>query len=269
MSQLGIFLFLLLIGLVTANLDSRNEEKELLRQAGCTENDELLVEGACIPNQYRPQDISNKGTTKIFTTIIQGKVREVDNKREVIIVDLRLQMHWIDSRIKTNFSEQDKENGGIGLDLMHQITKIWKPLMYFYNITDLKAHQDSYNFLGLTLDADHNFDTNGTVVEYELETKAMVYCDFDFIANPRDAQTCLLRFESKTSGLDLELYDPSNIYHKEKKYDASEYHIKVNFLDGYLDTKIHSNKYDGCDVKMERKLLPYFMMYYLQIYSDY
>ena len=238
MSKLGIFL--LWIGLVTANLHSRNEEKDLLRQAGCTENDELLEEGACILHHYRPHAIPDKGSTKIYTTIMQEKVREVDNKREVMIVDLRLQMHWIDSGIKTDFSDEDKESGGIGLDLIHQITKIWRPLMHFHNITDWKTHQDSYNILGLTLDADHNFDTNTTVVEYTLETKAMVFCDFDFISYTRDAQTCLLRFETKSSGLDLEFYDPTNIYHKEKKYDAPEYHIKVNFFDGVLDTKKHS-----------------------------
>ena len=261
--MLNLGIILLLIGSVRAGLYSTNEEKELLRQAGCTEYDELLEAGACIPYHYRPQAIPDKGTTKIYTTIIQENVREVDNKREVMIVDLKLQMQWIDSRIKTNFSEEDKKNGGIGLDLLYQISKIWKPLMYFHNITDWKSHEDSYNILGLTLDANHSLDTNETVVEYTLETKAMVYCDFDFVKYPHDIQTCSIKFESKSSGLDLELFDPSNTYHKEKEYEASEFHIKVNFMDGYLGTATHSNKAVGYDVKMKRMLQPYFMMYYL------
>ena len=135
--------------------------------------------------------------------------------------------------------------------------------MYFHNITDWKSHEDSYNILGLTLDANHSIDTNETVVEYTLETKAMVYCDFDFRAYPMDLQTCSLRFESKSSGLDLELFDPLDTYHNEKDYEASEFEVKVTFLDGYLDEKRKSNKAVGYDVKMERKIQPYFMMYYL------
>ena len=53
--------------------------------------------------------------------------------------------------------------------------------------------------------------------EYNLETKAMVYCDFNFVAYPMDLQTCSLRFESKSSGLDLELFDPLDTFHKGKE----------------------------------------------------
>ena len=261
--MLKLCIIFVLIGSARGGLYSTQEEKELLRQAGCTEFDELLEAGACIPYHYRPQAIPNKGSTKIYTTIIQESVREVDNKREVMIVDLKLQMQWIDDRIKTNFSEDDKKNGGIGLDLLYQINKIWRPLMYFHNITDWKSHEDSYNILGLTLDANHSIDTNETVVEYNLETKAMVYCDFNFVAYPMDLQTCSLRFESKSSGLDLELFDPLDTFHKEKEYGVSGFDIKVSFLDGYLDKKRNSNRAVGYDVTMERKLQPYFMMYYL------
>ena len=258
-----IILVFLLIGSASAGIYSTNEEKELLRQAGCTELDELLEVGACIPYDYRPQAIPSKGSTKIYTTIIQENVRVVDSKKKVMILDLKLQMQWIDSRIKTNFSDEDKAHGGIGLDLLYQINKIWKPLMYFHNITDWKSHEDSYNILGLTLDANHSLGTNETVVEYTLETKAMVYCDFDFEAYPMDFQTCTLRFESKSSGLDLELFDPLENYHKEKDYEASEFHINVKFSEGYLNGKAGCNKAVGYDVTMERKLQPYFMMYYL------
>ena len=134
--------------------------------------------------------------------------------------------------------------------------------MYFHNITDWKSHQDSYNFLGLTLDSNHSLDTNETVVEYKLETKAMIYCSFDFATYPMDVQSCRLRFESKSSGLDLVLFDPSNTHHMQKEYEASNFDIRIDFFNGYLSGS-SNNKVVGYDVKMKRKLEPFFMMYYL------
>ena len=134
--------------------------------------------------------------------------------------------------------------------------------MYFHNLTDWKAHEDSYNILGLTLDANHSLDTNETVVEYTLETKAMIYCNFDFNAYPMDVQTCSLRFGSKSSGLDLVLFDPFNMYHVQKEYEAADFDIIIDFFNGYLEGP-RSNKIVGYDVKMRRMLEPFFMMYYL------
>lgn len=256
-------IILLIADSVKAGVYSKtNEEKELLKHAGCTEYDQLLETGACIPYHYRPQAVPDKGNTKIFTTIMQENIREVDNKREIITVDLKLKMQWVDGRIKTNFSEEDKKNGGIGLDLLYQIHKIWKPLMYFHNLTDWKSHEDSYNFLGLTLDANHSLNTNETVVEYTLGTKATIYCNFDFITYPMDEQSCLLRFGSKELGLDLVLFDPSNTYHVKKEYEVADFDISINYFNGYLEGP-NSNRIVGYDVKMRRKLEPFFMMYYL------
>ena len=253
------FFILNLIVPARAGLYSTDAEKELLRQAGCTDADELLEKGACIPYHYRPDVIPDKGTTIIMTTILEENIREVDNKRKFIAVDLKLKLQWIDERIKTNFSEEDKKNGGIGLDLIYQINKIWKPLMYFHNITDWNSHQDSYNILGLSLDAAHAIDTNKTVVEYIFETKATIYCGFEFDTYPMDIQTCSLRFGSKSSSLDLELFDPSNSAHKSKEYEAADFGISIEFFEGQVGT----NKGVGYDVVMQRKLQPFFMMYYL------
>jgi hypothetical protein len=251
-----VFIFFLIVAVKGATY------KELLEHAGCTEYDILLDEGACIPKLYLPQAIPEKGHTTIYTTITQENVREVDNKRELMIVDLKLKMQWLDERIKTKFSEGDKQNGGIGLDLLYQIGLLWKPLMYFHNITDWKAHEDSYNILKLSLDANHSIPTNETVVEYILETKAMIYCNFDFQDYPMDLQTCSLRFESKSSGVDLKLLNSSNSYHAQKQYDASGFGITIDFFEGKLGGEA-ANTIVGYDVKMRRKLQPYFMMYYL------
>ena len=74
-----------------------------------------------------------------------------------------------------------------------------------------------------------------------------------------DVQTCSLRFGSKSSGLDLELFDPSNSAHKPKEYEAADFGISISFFEGQEGR----NKIVGYDVKMRRKLQPYFMMYYL------
>ena len=256
------FYVLLLFGSANALWDSTNEEKELLRQAGCTANDRLLEAGACIPYNYRPQAIPDKGNTKVYTTILKENIREVDNKREFMIADLKLKLQWVDERIKTNFSEDDKRNGGIGLSLQYQINTLWRPLLYFHNITDWKSHENSYNILGLSLDSNHSLETNETVVEYTLETKAMVYCVFDFKDYPKDAQSCSLRFGSKSSGLDLELFDPLKSSHEDKEYEAADFAVSIVFFEGYL-TEEASNKVVGYDVKMRRKLQPFVMMYYL------
>ena len=68
--KLAPFILLLAFDSANAGLYSSDEEKELLKQAGCSELDELLEVGACIPYGYRQQAIPDKSSTKIFTTIV-------------------------------------------------------------------------------------------------------------------------------------------------------------------------------------------------------
>ena len=85
---LASFILFLEFDSANAGIYSSNEEKELLRQAGCSELDELLEVGACIPYGYRQQAIPDKSSTKILTTIVHEHIREVDSKKKILIVDL-------------------------------------------------------------------------------------------------------------------------------------------------------------------------------------
>ena len=264
MTKFNLFFMLVFLyksHFVKGGIYSTPEEKRLLREAGCNEYGEFLEAGACIPYGYRQQTIPDKHTTKIFTTILNENVREVDDKKEAMTVDLVINMQWVDERIRTNFSSGDVEDGGIGLDL-RVIDRIWRPYMYFRNLTDYKGHSDSYNILSLKLLSNSTLNTTETVVCYTLETKATVYCDFDFTEYPTDIQLCRVRFGSKSPGLDLLLHDPQDSHHLQKNYEAASFDIHINFFNGYLDGQESYNKVVGYDVAMERKLAPFLMMYY-------
>ena len=230
----------------------------------------LLEKGACIERTYQQSSVPETGITKVYSTIIEQRVREVDGQKKQVTIDFTLALQWMDPGIKTNFSEENEQNGGIKLSIEH-LNVIWKPDLYIYNISDYKSYADSKQINSFIILATNvsNLGNNTeetkqqkrqTVVEYTVEAKATIYCNFDFSDYPMDTQMCRFRFGSRSSGTTFILNDPNKIYHETTNYMTENFNITITFFDGNLNT---GKNIVGFDIQMVRILKPFIMEYYL------
>ena len=266
--------------------DHKSSDDHLLIEAGCKFNtcqfcDEpkwhgfgyLLQKGACIEPTYSKSIVPDNEIDDIieaYSTITDQTVRKIDSKEEKVTIDFTLKRQWIDPGIKINASDEDIGNGGIGLEA-EELNQIWYPDLYIYNISDYKSFSDSVQvkrFILLPLSLSRlsviverpTKQENHTVVEYTIEMKAKIYCDFDFIRYPMDTQHCQFRFKTRSWGASMSLFDAAKAFHDTKYYWTDNFQIKITFIDE--GTMAGGNKV-GFDIKMSRSLRRYFMVYYL------
>ena len=102
----------------------------------------LLQQGVCIGGTYSKSVIPEKGITKAYTSITREKIRNIDSRKEEMLIDITLTTLWVDPGIKTNFSGNDVQEGGIPLE-SEELNSIWKPDLYIYNNSDYKLFSDS------------------------------------------------------------------------------------------------------------------------------
>ena len=230
----------------------------------------LLQNGACIEPTYSKSIVPENGFTFIYATITDQILRDVDSKKQKVTLDFTIIRRWIDPGIKTNFSDEDIKNGGIDLDIEER-DNLWHPDLYVYNISDYKAAMDSiqiknYFLLPLRSSAlSNNIELRGkqenqTVVQYTIEAKAKIYCDFDLNRYPMDNQLCKFRLGTRTWGAKIKLFDKFKAYHDTKNYKAENFEVQISFIDeGIIDGRSKI----GFDIRMQRILGPYIMEYYL------
>ena len=166
-------------------------------------------------------------------------------------------MQWPDPSIRTNFPKEDKQNGGIGIDVS-KADQIWTPDLYIYNLVDYKSYSDSKQIRSLTILTKNVL--NQTKVELTLEAKSTVSCNFDLASYPMDKQMCEFRFGSRSSGATFLLHDPTKSYHNTINYKAANFHITITFVDGELKNGEHRV---GFNIQMSRSIQPFIMKHYL------
>ena len=281
------YILLLAVGILSclSTIDAQFEidENQLKLEAGCKWNSckfcdtpkwsgmgILLQKGACIENTYRKAAIPEKGITRAYCTIVNQRLRNIDSKTEELTIDITLTRRWVDPGIKTNFSKEDSQNGGIPLE-KEQLESIWRPDVYIYNLSDYKTLHDSTHMKGFLLrpinetklanvEDEEKRNGNETVVEYTEESKIKIYCSFDLLRFPMDKQNCTLRFGSRFPGTNFVLLEDLATEHKSAGYKTQDFNIKIKFVDN--DCK-NGMTLVGFDIEMERILKPYIMEYYL------
>ena len=152
-------------------------ESKLLIEAGCKrkvwEEDEngvsrsykwishgtLLDDRACIGDRYkkhkvpkirlkstrtkRSSEVRSYGRikTKVYTTIEHQRVREVDDKKGFISIDMIITMIWIDPRIRYRFSTEDLLSGGLFLG-SDASSKYWIPDLHVDDRVSFKEDEE-------------------------------------------------------------------------------------------------------------------------------
>ena len=272
------------------NASSLKDTTSLLIEAGCktkkynetngrgweyewiaTENARLLANGACVGPDYRGYVVPEKGITKVYSTIEDQKVRAVDGKEGTLSIDFTLVMRWLDPNIKTNFSSDDQANGGIVLEKT-QLELIWEPDLYIYNRRSFKSLDEWRSTKTLNILTSNEVaqidstDTtekqnSKTAVEWRIEIKSTIYCNFDHASYPMDKQICNLTFGSSSFGAIFVLHDPNNIYHGEHiYYEAANFDMSFTFFDENLN---NGRSTVGLRIEMDRLVSSFIMKYYL------
>ena len=261
-------------------------ESSLLKDVGCKEKEwnhvgsnrkyhwvgkgELLEEGVCIDTSYRKISVPEKGTTKVYTTIEYQKVRDVNDKKQTLFVDMILTLQWFDPNIKTKFSEEDDRNDGITLS-SDAVQKIWTPDLYIWNRTSVKERQEwaslvkarvlkSHATYDINNAKQHNQTISKTLVEMKYEIKTEVFCKFDYAKYPMDEQCCNVTISSGSNEAIFVLNVKNNAHHSSSRYKAVNLKMSVDFFD---ENVTHGGNKIGIQISMDRQLEAYLMKYYI------
>ena len=248
----------------------------------------LLEEHACTLYGYNPSHApvfpSDAAKTLVNGKISQEKVREVDDLKQTVTMDITFALFWIDLQIKTNFSKQNKQDGGIEIG-SRKSNDIWKPNVYVYNTSDYNSFTDSTQTTELML-LSHLYANNFTVVMWRIEAKMTVYCDFDLSAYPMDTQMCELRIGSRSSTVSFIQMDNDGKHGENilsprfardiKIYNAVGFDFAVQNFE--QNVTVASNETSdtgepwyfrnttkstvGIQIKMKRSIHPFIMKYY-------
>ena len=175
-------------------------------------------------------------------------------------------MKWTDGGIKAAFSELALKDGGISLSL-DIVDNLWIPDFYVYNISDYKAFADSTQITRLKILSENPFYENKTMVEYRMESKAMVYCEFALSRYPLDYQNCVFGFGSQANDVQFVLYDVNHTCHQDKKYQAVEFDVSVSLFEDTLNQTLDKPPVVGFNIKIDRIISPFLFKYYLPCFA--
>ena len=169
-------------------------------------------------------------------------------------------LSWSDSKIR--LPPEFPRNGSISLSV--EITdKIWIPDFYVPAIHDYNAFKESIQSISLKVRPGNPFHENTTYVQYRVEAKARVYCNFLLLRYPLDNQTCKFRFGSQADDVKFILYDPKNKFHQPRKFEAVEFEFDLTYPESFRSDKSIDDSIVGFDIKMQRIISSFIFKCYL------
>ena len=153
----------------------------------------FLSNSVCLPKGY------NRGQVPKIPTIINmifeiNNIREIDNKKMTVAFEFYQELTWTDNRILTNFSKEEIQLGGAPLS-SNRHPYIWTPDLWIQNLVDFKLRSVIGKSIGLAvwriesctqLNCTLNEKKFDTVVLFNFEARATVFCNFHFFNYPMD-----------------------------------------------------------------------------------
>ena len=240
------------------SLSIQNKQKRL----DCT-NGTLLSKKVCVPFGYLKGEVPDTPTI-VKTTIEINNIREIDDRRMRLTLDFYEELKWVDNRIKTNLPRQKAAVLNNNL-----IDYIWKPDLWIQNIFDFKLHsvlEPTAGFIITKKDAcqSENCTNNkreemNTLITYNLEAQATIYCNFHFLSYPMDTQYCDFVMDGSYPYPNIVFFSfelgAFGVTNKHSNTDA--FAINITFNKQTNQSGIQST------IKLERTLLPFVIKYYL------
>ena len=249
------------LSLAVGNIHPSTTNDKGDRNFNC-ENGTLLSTSVCVPNGYLKGEVPETPTV-VKTKIEINNIREIDDRKMRLTLDFYQELKWIDNRILTKPTKN-----GVSVLNNNLINHIWKPDLWIKNIFDFKLHgvleptaglgitQEDVCEVGSCQDQD---GISNTVVTYNLEAQATIYCNFRFLNFPMDTQYCDFVMDGSYPypnivdfSFELGLFGVTN-----EHANTDAFVLDVQFND-----KTNQSGIQGT-IKMERALLPYTVKYYL------
>ena len=261
------------------------------------ENGTILDRGVCIEKSYdrmvKPKpggrienttkdEMKNRGAkcwntckscctlsyTPVFVTINQHMVRDINDKRRTLTLDISLTLSWMDQKITTykplTVSKDQAELREISMPLSRHID-IWNPDLHVYNLSDYKSFKDSINGVGLTIlpthYQDNGFCLTGPMVKWEIEAKIKFYCELDYTYYPMDRSICKLRFGSSRSDMRFILHDTRDSRFNLEMYRLLDFNVKASIVEE-RQSEIGKGRV-GLEIMVNRSIQPFVLKYYL------
>ena len=147
-------------------------------------NGTLLSSYVCIPWGYIKGEAPRLPTI-VSTTIEINNIREVNDKKMWITIDFYQELFWRDDRITTVLGP----NGSSVLN-NNLINRIWKPDLWIKNLFSFKLHGVLEPTGGFTINDETHDNKRSTLIHYNMEAQATIYCNFNFLKYPMDTQFC-------------------------------------------------------------------------------
>ena len=241
----------------TLSSTSTKEESKL----DCA-NGILLSTSICIPDGYSKGEVPEIPTV-VNTRFEINNIREVNDKKMRITIDFYLELVWVDNRIKTKLSANN-------ISVLNNILidNIWKPDLWIKNLVEFNLHGVLEPTSGLIImDKEHceaiscteNESKRNTLVTYNFESQATIYCNFHFLSYPMDVQYCEFTMDGAypypnivNFSFELGLFGVTN-----KNTNIDDFEIEITFENKNNQTGIHGV------IKLERCIFPFIIKYYL------
>ena len=224
----------------------------------------VLEDGVCLIENYQREKVPEKGNTEIRTAFIEQKVRSLDSKRNSIEIDFKIALRWQDFGIKSNLSDKDVQNGGIGLDLKSDFWEIWKPDLYIYNLKDYKViWSDQIRLASLKVLSMNNSNGQDNWIEWVMEANAHIYCDLDLHYYPMDNQSCEFRLGSQSPNYKFVLDELIESKHVPYEAQTDEFFLNISFFQEEHELNRNNQNNLGFKIKILRKTKSFVLRYYL------
>ena len=241
-----------------------------------------LADSICIPRNYM------KGQVPSIPTVVASRleisaIRNVDDKKMLITLEIYLESLWIDNRLETSLLN----NEFVVLN-NNLINMIWKPDLWIRNLFSFRVHTILEPTGGLVMmnkklcktkdfslmtvrnisttrinktceEGMENQINSNLLVMYNMEAQIQIYCNFHFESYPMDTQLCDFVMNSAYPYPDIVnlsfeqgLFGATN-----NNLNIDDFRIKVIFQDNSSPTGIKVL------IELERRLLPFILKYYL------
>ena len=235
-------------------------------ESNCGQGD-FLTRDICLRHNYdvTGNEHSEEALKEIHTNITVKGVREINDKKRFMVVDVKIVFTWHDGGIIRNKSSKSDPQIRPRTEIQlvgRQVGEIWKPEIYIYNLSkfDMLKVSDPISRVSVVRMKNSGIhEDNDTMVKLVLEGTASVYCSFEHNDYPMDRQRCQLQISSEICNADFSLHSGDIVFGAEY---SSDFDMEIEFYNEHLirDCK---GRVVGVRVKMRRLILPFIMKYCL------
>ena len=240
----------------------------------------LLSKSICIPKHYHKGEVPETPTL-IDCRIEVNNIREVNDKRMRVTLEIYQESLWIDNRINSALSLNE-----FAVLNNNMIDLLWKPDLWIENLHSFKLHSILEPTAGLIIlkkelcsndgislktvrekrpRVDHcgnlmeNKSKENTMIMYNLEALVELNCNFNFANYPMDSQRCEFNLDSAYSYPDIVSinFEQGQFGATNNDLNLDEFTMNILFLDQSNETGVHMV------IQLDRCILPYVIRYYL------